>query len=111
MTLRSPRGMGSEGDRRAVESEFVGGGVEVDSDMEMLRERMGLLGKREKQWAEVCDQFEVLGGLFGVRFVQNGVPTPLAWAFAAACVVVPVGTLWALAEWLRAASVAFGGLV
>lgn len=116
MTLRpSDSSYREERDRRAIESEFVLSpmcGGEVDADMAMLRERMQTLGKKEKQWAEVCQQFVSLSMLTGIQLVdgKSGEPTGYAWLFLAVTSGIPLYLVFVIANWLHTTSVSFSHL-
>ena len=113
MTLRPQESSWKEdGDRRAIESEFKGGfnmNTVVDADMSVLRERISLISRKEKQWKEVCEQFSALSFLTGIPMLSddNGEPTFTAWLFVFLSLAVPLYLLYALSEWLRTALDAF----
>lgn len=101
-----------EQDRRAIESEFfvpVRVTAEVDEDMAMLRERMQMLGRKEKQWADVCQQFISLSILTGIPLIdaERGEPTVRAWLFLSLSAAVPFYILCLTAQWLHSTSVSF----
>ncbi|CAN8073147.1 unnamed protein product [Agarophyton chilense] len=101
-----------ERDRLAAESEFIStrlSGV-VDADMAMLRERMQMLGHKEKQWGEICSQFLSLSMLTGVPLVDRhtGEPTLRAWLLLSLSAAVPLYIVAMLVYWLQSTSLAFG---
>ncbi|KAI0562948.1 hypothetical protein FGB62_48g14 [Gracilaria domingensis] len=101
-----------ERDRHAVESEFISirHDGKVDADMAMLRERMQLLGQKEKQWADICHQFLSLSMLTGVALVDRdtGEPTLRAWILFSLSAAVPLYVVALLIHWLHTTSVSFG---
>lgn len=104
-----------ERDRRAIESEFfvtVRETGEVDNDMAMLRERMQMLVRKEKQWADVCQQFISLSVLTGIPLIdpETGEPTARAWIFLSLSAAVPLYVLCLIAQCLHTSSVAFSHL-
>lgn len=101
-----------EGDRRAIESEFfvpVRVTGEVDDDMAMLRERMQMLGKKERQWSDVCQQFISLSVLTGLPLVDadSGEPTARAWLFLSLSAAVPLYIVCLATQWLHSTSISF----
>lgn len=105
-----------ERDRRAIESEFVvtvRNSGEVDNDMPMLRERMQMLGRKEKQWADVCQQFISLSILTGIPLIdpETGEPTARAWLFLSLSAAVPLYVLCIGAQWLHTTSSSFSHLL
>lgn len=105
-----------ERDRRAIESEFliparVGG--EVDNDMAVLRERMQMLGRKEKQWADVIHQFTSMSILTGIPLIdaETGEPTVKAWVFLSLSAAVPFYVMCLAAQWLHSSSVSFSHIL
>lgn len=99
----------SERDLRAIESEFLltcGTTGAVDSDMQRLRRRMLHLGRKEKQWADFCQQFASLSVLTGIPLVNpdNGNPTSAAWVFLSISAALPLYILCVIAHWIHATS-------
>lgn len=103
-----------ERDRQAIESEFVLAthSREVDDDMGMLRERIQLLGRKEKQWADVVHQFTSMSLLTGIPLIDadTGEPTVRAWVFLSLSAAVPLYVLCLAAQWLHSTSVSFSHL-
>lgn len=102
----------SERDLRAIESEFlltIGTTGAVDSDMQRLRRRMIHLGRKEKQWADFCQQFASLSVLTGIPLVSpdNGNPTRAAWVFLSFSAALPLYLLCIIAHWIHASSATF----
>lgn len=101
----------NERDRLAVESEFVStrDSGEVDADMAMLRERMQLLGNKENQWAQICEQFLSLSMLTGVPLVDRhtGEPTLRAWILFTISAALPLYVVALAIQWLHSSSVSF----
>lgn len=101
----------NERDRLAIESEFISSrdSGEVDADMAMLRERMQLLGKKEKQWTQICEQFLSLSMLTGVALVDRhtGEPTARAWIFFTISAALPLYVVALAVQWLHSSSVSF----
>ncbi len=101
-------------DRRAIESEFSGSTTtSVDSDMSVLKERISVMLRKEKQWREICEQFSAISLLTGIPMVaeENGEPTFVAWTFLFLCISLPMYMLYLLSDWLHAASTSFSNLI
>lgn len=101
-----------ERDRLAIESEFlltVTVSGEVDNDMAMLRERISILGRKERQWADICQQFISLSLLTGIPLInsETGEPTSRAWLFLSLSAAVPLYVVCVGAQWLHTSSISF----
>lgn len=100
-----------EGDRRAVESEFrlATTSGEVDRNMGSLRERMEMVRRKEKQWADVVHQFTCMSVLTGVPLIDgdSGEPTARAWVFLSLSAAVPLYVFCLVAQWVHASSISF----
>lgn len=114
MTLRPQDSKWKEDrDRRAIESEFIGNADHVDLHMAVLRERMAVLVRKEKQWKELCNQFSALSFLTGIPMLteDNTQPTATAWLFVFLSIAVPLYLLYCVSEWLYSASVSFSHML
>lgn len=101
-----------ERDRLAIESEFlipVTATGEVDAHMNILRERIQTLDRKEKQWSDIVSQFTSMSMLTGIPFVDSnsGEPTFRAWVFLTLGAVVPLYVVYMVALWLHDTSLAF----
>lgn len=100
----------SERDLRAIESEFYvslrHSTQAVDEDMHRLRRRISVLGKREKHWANICQQFVSLSVVTGVPMVDtdSGEPTTTAWLCLSLSAVVPLYLLSVIIAWIQSVS-------
>lgn len=98
-----------ERDRRAIESEFlipVSVTAEVDNDMAVLRQRIRMLDRKEKQWADIVHQFASMSMLTGIALVdaESGEPTTRAWVLMGLSAAVPLYVLCLVAQWLHTTS-------
>lgn len=105
-----------ERDRRAIESEFlipVSVTTEVDSNMAVLRQRIQMLGRKEKQWTDVVHQLTSMSMLTGIPLinVESGEPTARAWVLLALSAAVPLYVLCLVGQWLHSTSVSLSQLL
>ena len=114
MTLKPQESSWKEDrDRIAIENEFKGCvHTSVDADMSVLRERMSLISRKEKQWKEVCEQFSALSFLTGIPMLSddNGEPTFTAWLFVFLSLALPLYLVYELSDWLYRASESFAAV-
>lgn len=100
----------SERDLRAIESEFYvslrHSTQAVDEDMHRLRRRITVLGKREKHWANICQQFVSLSVITGIPMIDtdSGEPTTTAWLCLSLSTVVPLYLLSVIVTWIQSVS-------
>lgn len=100
----------SERDLRAIESEFYvslrHSTQAVDEDMHRLRRRISVLGKREKHWANICQQFVSLSVITGIPMIdtESGEPTTTAWLCLSLSTVVPLYLLSVIVSWIQSVS-------
>lgn len=100
----------SERDLRAIESEFYvsfrHSTQAVDEDMHRLRRRISVLGKREKHWANICQQFVSLSIITGIPMIDtdSGEPTTTAWLCLSLSTLVPLYLLSIIVSWLQTVS-------
>lgn len=99
-------------DLRAIESEFyvsLRPSSQVDEDMNRLRRRILVLGRKEKQWSGICQQFASLSVLTGIPMVDSdsGEPSATAWVFISLASFFPLYILSCLAQLVHATSGTF----